>query len=105
LPVQGEAVYDGTAILGHLRRLAREEARWASFFARTAFEPLRLVYEDLIDRPQAGVDAVAEFLEVRTAAVVNPDQLDVTIQRDALSDDWKARFLSEHADGNFVDVI
>jgi len=105
LPAQGEAAYDGDAILSHLRRLVREQGRWASYFARTGIEPVRLIYEELVDRPQAAVDAVAELMHVEAPTVGDADRLGMAIQRDSVTEEWRARFRAEHGDGNAVDAI
>jgi LPS sulfotransferase NodH len=93
-PGRSEPVYDPDRIQARLADIVREEARWSLFFARTGREPLRLVYEEVMADPQAAADAVAAAVGVAPARC-DPSAVDLVIQRDALSEVWRARFVAE----------
>jgi LPS sulfotransferase NodH len=100
---RAEPRYDRAAIAGHLARLAENEARWRRYFARNALQPLWLVYEEVIADPAAAVAAVARHLGL--AGEVRPDleRVAVGIQRDAVTEEWRARFAAEAGDLNLLD--
>ena len=91
-PARAAAAYDPDRTEARLADIVREEARWSLFFADR--EPLRLVYEEVVARPQAAVDAVAGAVGLEPAPF-DPSAMDLSIQRDALSEAWRARFLAE----------
>ena len=105
LSARGETSYDGAAILGYLHQIVREQARWASFFARNGIEPLRLIYEDFVGRPEAAVRAVAELMHVAIPPATDPYQTDLVVQRDSVTEVLRSRFLDEFCNGSYVDVI
>lgn len=89
---RAEPVYDADAIRLRLYELDREYAHWASFFAQRGLAPLTFAYEDFIGDPQPAVDAVARLLGMPPSPIA-PEQINLAIQRDALSEEWRARFL------------
>ncbi len=99
-----EPRYDGAQIAGFVRYFARQDARWAAFFARNGITPVRLVYEQTVRDPQAAADRIADALGVPRAPVDLRDAGE-TIMRDALNDDWRRRFHAEFADPNVVEDI
>ncbi len=101
-PVRGEPRYDRDAIAGHLARLADNEARWRRYFARNGLSVLWLTYEGLTADPAGAVAAVAGHLG---EPLVRPDlgRVDVKVQRDALSEEWRRRFVSDVGDLNILD--
>ena len=101
-PRQGEPRYDGAAIADSLARLAYGQARWQSWFARNGIEPLRLVYEDVVAAPQAAVDAVAKLVGVEELARADLSQIEVRVQRDALTEAWRERFVRERGDRAYL---
>jgi trehalose 2-sulfotransferase len=94
-----EATYDRDLINNALALAAREQARWRYYFARNGIAALSLVYEDIVQAPQETVEAVGRLVGLTETPKVDLDQLgDLTIQRDALNDEWRARFLAEARD-------
>ncbi len=93
-----EAVYDAAAILAALQELASSEARWRMYFARNNLQPLRLSYESFTAAPQAAVRAVAALVGVELATVPAADSTPMRIQRDAMSQEWRERYLREEGD-------
>ena len=92
LPAQGVAAYDGGRIRDHLRAVKRDYEHWRQFFARKGVEPVVITYEDFIADPQATVNRVAGLFGLQGRASVKLKAVDLTIQRDALTEDWRARF-------------
>ena len=96
---QAEPVYDGARINEVLALLARAQARWRYYFARNGIPVLHLVYEQVMRAPQETVEAVGRLVGLSETPKVDLDQLgELTIQRDALSDAWRARFIAESRD-------
>jgi LPS sulfotransferase NodH len=96
---RAEPVYDGARINEVLALLARAQARWRYYFARNGIPVLHLVYEHVMQAPQETVEAVGRLVGLAETPKVDLDQLgDLNIQRDALSDRWRDRFLAESRD-------
>jgi LPS sulfotransferase NodH len=94
VPPLAEPVYDRAAIAFALRRLTVGHARWKIFFAVNDLRPLRLSYEEICDDPAAAVRAIAERLGVDVAGIASSAQA-MRVQRDALSDEWRERYVEE----------
>jgi len=94
--VRSAPVYNKRAIARQLTEILDEYRAWAGYFARTGPPAAELVYEDLIGDPQGDVDRIAALFGI--AAKLRPEAIDLTIQRDALSEDWRRRFIQEMGD-------
>jgi LPS sulfotransferase NodH len=95
--IVGQPRYDGATIAYFMVQAARRQARWRLFFARNGIAPLRLTYEDLIRDPLDAVAQVGRLVDVADPRV-DPSLVDTTVQRDGLSDEWRARFIRENGD-------
>lgn len=96
---QAKPYYDRKQIDDEVARLLNAGARWRYFFARNGLPVLTLFYEQMVQAPQAVVDAIAQRLGVTEKAVVDLGQFPhMTIQRDGLTDEWRARFIAESRD-------
>lgn len=102
---QGSATYDGGRIYERLVAAARDYARWNVFFARNGIEPTVIVYEDLIANPQSAVDQVARLFAMQGQARVAHRHVDLNIQRDAITDEWRARFCDEYRNYDELDLL
>jgi LPS sulfotransferase NodH len=98
-----EPRYDRRAIAAAMRHLVRQRARWDLYFARNGIEPLQLEYEKLWTDPQREIDRFSAWFGAREPAVVDPSKLTLRIQRDALSEAWRSRFLAEQRDLSQLD--
>jgi LPS sulfotransferase NodH len=101
---RAEPAYDLDHIQARLADIVREEARWSLYFARTGRRPVRLVYERVAADPQRAIDAVAKVVDVKQERA-DLSKVDLTVQRDALNADWRARFLKERGAALDVDSI
>lgn len=100
---KGEARYNAKEIASALARLAQNDSRWRAYFARNGIVPLRLRYEDLIADPRGAVAGVAELVRLEEAAEADLGLLGVGVQRDALNEEWRERFLAEAGDLDRLD--
>lgn len=92
----GQPDYSSAGILRCLSLLVTTNSRWVMYFARNGVNPVHLVYEDLVDAPQAAVDQVASLMNLLEPALIRPDKISPKMQRDELTEEWRARFLAEH---------
>lgn len=86
--------FDARLIRDYLERILRWNAAWEVYFARTGVAPLRLVYEDVVSAPQTAVDRIAQTFDLPTPARIDHSLLSMRVQRDATSDEWRARFIA-----------
>ena len=100
----GEAEFDGEAILGRLRAIATEYARWEMYFARNEIAALRFVYEEIVDAPQQAIDGVAGLFDLHPVRI-DSRQVSVIVQRDEITESWRKRFAEEFGDPNCVDKL
>lgn len=105
MPARGPAMYDGAQIYERLQSAARDYARWDIFFVREAVAPTIIAYEDLLADPQAAVDQVADLFGLRGQARAVAERVDLKIQRDATTEEWRARFLAEYRDRTELDLL
>ncbi|HVR91859.1 MAG TPA: Stf0 family sulfotransferase [Novosphingobium sp.] len=89
-----EPQFDAPLIRDYLELVIRWNAAWQLWFARHGVVPLRVLYEDLVSDPQGNIDRVAAALGVTAVARIDPAKLTMVIQRDALSEEWRERFLA-----------
>lgn len=94
----GSAAYDRALIARQLAELAREQARWRLWFARTGIQPLRLLYEQIVLHPAEAASAVAALVGVEEPVRIDPSAVDVRIQRDEETEAWRRRFVAESGD-------
>lgn len=102
---QGAAAYDGGQIYQRLVGVARDYARWNIFFARNGIDPTVIVYEDMIANPQFAVDQVARLFGCDGQARIAHHRIDLTIQRDAITEEWRARFYDEYRNADELDLL
>ncbi len=105
MAAQGPATYDGHQIYERLQSAARDYARWELFFARNGIEPTGIIYEDLVANPQAAVDQVARLFGLQGKARVTEQAIDLQVQRDLVTAEWKSRFLAEYRDLDELDPL
>lgn len=102
-PAAAAPRYDARAIARLIRELAANQARWRSYFARNGIEPLRLTYEDVAADPQAAASAVGRLLGLEEEPRVDLSRVSPEIQRDAVTQAWRERFLAEAGDLSRLD--
>jgi LPS sulfotransferase NodH len=89
--------YDRQAIARMLTETAAGHARWRAYFAAKGIEALELAYEDIVQDPAGAVSKIASRLGVQHTSV-DLEKVDVKVQRDGLTDQWRERFIRESAD-------
>ena len=95
------AVYDAHLIRSQLLTIVQERARWEAFFARTGIEPLRIVYERFMKDRSHHVTLVADLMDVENP-VIDQRKIDLVLQSDAVTEQWRQRFRAERGDPNVL---
>ncbi|HEY4031771.1 MAG TPA: Stf0 family sulfotransferase [Caulobacteraceae bacterium] len=91
--------YDAQAIHHMLKNLIQLSTRWTLYFSRNGIEPLQLYYEDLQQDPRGSLLKIAQHVGVELESGHPHLQAPpLAVQRDAVSLDWRARFVSELGD-------
>ena len=103
-PRRSDIAYDGTALMERILEIARAEASWDAYFAKTGLAPLALVYEDVTADPANAVRRVTSFIGV-DAASMDHAAVDLIAQRDANTEEWRQRFLAEYGDCESIEVL
>ncbi|GAB0116099.1 Stf0 family sulfotransferase [Acidisoma sp. 7E03] len=99
-------VYDGARIRALLAELALRRERWDVYFARNGIRPLRIDYEELEGQDAAAVRRVARHVGVpRLPRRRQSGWYVFAKQRDEITEAWRQRFLSEHADTRALDPL
>jgi LPS sulfotransferase NodH len=94
-----EPTYDRGRIDKALRWLGSAELRWRYYFARNGLDVLTLVYEEVARSPQNAAEAIGEWIGLSETPTIDTRRLsEFAIQRDALSEAWRARFVAEARD-------
>jgi trehalose 2-sulfotransferase len=85
-------VFDADQVTSLLRQIQAWERDWERFFEENALDPLRIEYEELVERPEAVVREVLAFLDVTVPEpfVLSPPTLEK--QSDELSEEWVRRY-------------
>lgn len=97
--------YDPEHIRRQLQANVRDRARWQLYFARNAIVPLTLSYEQIVAAPQAAAEAVARLVGVGGQVAIDMTAVALTVQRDALTEDWRQRFEVSQRDTTVLDRL
>lgn len=97
--------FDAALIRDYLEQILRWNAGWQLYFACSGVSPLRLSYEQVTAAPQMAVDRIASALDLAEPARIKPEQLSTTIQRDAISEEWRERFLATQQGGMGLEIL
>jgi LPS sulfotransferase NodH len=97
--------YDPNLIRESLVGAVKDQARWTLFFARTGIAPLPIYYEDVFANPQAVIDRIADSIGIKRRVFIRPDLIELRMQRDAMTEEWRARFLREEGGRDVVDQL
>lgn len=91
-----EPVYDAALISRCLHKIDMQVEGWAGWLAAREIAPLVVDYDALVARPEETVDLVRRFLGIRDQGDAPPLPIPmVERQADAISDDWRSRYLVE----------
>lgn len=103
--IEKSPFYDVVAIRRQLETIARNNARWRIFFARNNLSPTWFTYEDVLARPDKLVDVVADLMGERVPNGIERTNINLEIQRDARTEEWRTRFLAESRDITHLDAF
>ena len=62
-------------------------------------------YEDMVADAQAAVDKVASLFGLQGRTLIRKEKVDLQIQRDAVTNDWRARFRHEFRNTDELDIV
>jgi LPS sulfotransferase NodH len=102
---EGKPRYDRRALHSALVRHARDEARTRLYFDLNGIAPLELTYEELHADPEKIVSRIAEYVGVDRIAPPDHARVTLRVQRDAINEAWRARYLAETAAPNVLPSI
>lgn len=94
-PEHAPPAYDRERICYYVRYLVKEEQAWDAIVACAGVTPLILEYEEVLRDPQGAVDRISAAMGVQEPASIAPEAIWSNVQRDAISAEWRQRFLSE----------
>jgi LPS sulfotransferase NodH len=86
-------VFDRAQIDRLLAGIAARERRWEAFFTGSGVEPLRLMYEQLVEAPREAVAAVLRHIGIADAELVAVGQPTLRRQADEVTENWLNRYL------------
>lgn len=95
VPDTPEVEYDFAHIKMCLRSINHQKTAWEKTFELTGVRPIRVTYEDLLERGEACIQ------EVQSAMGISPDAraaIDIPMierQTDGISQEWRERFLED----------
>jgi LPS sulfotransferase NodH len=93
-PPRHSCQYDEAHIQDCLEQISRQERSWEYVFCITDTRPLSVSYEKFMSAPGSVVQTILEYV-VPGSVIREPlDIPKIEIQRDAVSDDWKQRFMT-----------
>jgi LPS sulfotransferase NodH len=104
LTAEREPYYSADEIHRALLKTVTSEARWKAYFARNDIEPLDLCYEDMLGNEATILREIARRAGLDASeASITLESPDLPVQRDALTAKWRARFIAERADLNWIE--
>ena len=87
--------YDGPDLRAKLEKITQHHASWLMFFARTGVPVFDVAYEDLAADPESMLLRLCAFMGIERPATAPRSHRNV-VQRDRVSDEWRARFIAEY---------
>lgn len=91
----GQPRYDRDRIEEIIEAQAREEAAIRRYFAVNGIIPLELAYEDIVGHEAETVRKIADWMGLDAVPSIDPDAIELEIQRDEINEAWRERFLAE----------
>ncbi|MEM9342254.1 MAG: Stf0 family sulfotransferase [Pseudomonadota bacterium] len=97
MPERQPAIYDFDLIHAKARAIGEGNAGWDAYFAGIGASPLRLIYEDVVQDPEAAVAAICAATGVDLADGTPPETFTPTRQTKlSASGDWKTRYKEDY---------
>jgi LPS sulfotransferase NodH len=102
---QSPAEFDAHAIAVNIQHLAANRARWDMYFARNEISPLNINYEELCTDPFNVVQSIGDLMGEPIKKAQLASFIPLRRQADALTADWRSRFLQEYRDIERLDLL
>ena len=93
-----------TGLLGHPLEFFNPDGQWRRAYPGLC-EPVVITYEELLVDPQSSIDKVAALFGLQGQTPIRKEKVDLGIQRDALTEVWRARFRDEFRNPDEVDLV
>lgn len=93
-PTQKPCEYDEAHIQQCLDLISRQEQTWEHVFDITNTSPLRVEYEQFMSEPHSVVETIVQYVVPGSLMSKRLHIPKIGIQRDAVSQDWRQRFLT-----------
>lgn len=93
-PAEGEPRFEREFLERSWAFLELQDSFWAEHLGSRGIPTLEVSYEELSEAPQPQIDRIAEFLGVPGSVLADPSQVTVRVQRDAVTEEWRARYLA-----------
>ncbi len=87
-----ELLYDFDKILGFYKEMARQDLEWERYFSDSQIQPLRIIYEDLMQDFEACMNGALDYLGLPLPAKADPVKPVLQRQSDEVNDEWTQRF-------------
>jgi trehalose 2-sulfotransferase len=101
-----EPMYNAAAIEEQLNTVIWVEKVWESFFSLAGIQPYRVVYEDLVERYEAIILDILQYLNIDLPPGFRVPAPVTAQQADRVSDEWVERFMNEPKSKRaFVDAM
>jgi len=92
-----EPRFDFQRIHATVAQLSDMMTQWETFFALHDIQPLRVSYEAINSDVDAVVAEIADFMQIKLPGPTRFRERRDTLQRDAMNDVWRERFLAQIA--------
>ena len=92
-----EPRFDFDRIHATVGQLSEMMTQWETLFAAHGIQPLRVSYEAINSDVDAVIARIADYLGIRLGGPTSFKERRDTLQRDAINQEWRARFLEQIA--------
>jgi trehalose 2-sulfotransferase len=89
--------YDADLTMALLVEILQRRSRWELFFVRNGIAPVCISYEELLQDPIKQIRRIANGAGVSLPNEIQPPKRRLSIQRDQMSDQWRAQFIRDKA--------
>lgn len=101
---QASAQFEARLVAKCMVDISTATASWDIYFARAGIAAPTLIYEDIVADPSAAVAGIAQLLDIEPPAI-DLGKVDLTVQRDEVSEEWRECFVRECGDRSYLQVM